>query len=305
MKKFLLKFLVTLAFSITLILFNAAITFADFDPLDCLVDVYTDENNVHWTIYDLSLIPANAVFGDDNNSIQKSTQNKLLTSQFSKIEEFNIDYSYSEVNDIHYIDATCSFSNNTGDDQNVTFLAVLYDGSRMVRMISDAEYVDNGNDGNLSLSLALTDATEDSYVKLFVWESFQTLRPLYITRTVQDIVSVSSEKVTFITKASGQDFNIYLSTSENKSINGKIHTVIYDPAKFQLVDLCSLTKEKETSACEIERLGLNFTSVTNGEIKFTIINNQPDNTRLNAIVNAISFKTLANVSDEQIQYTVE
>lgn len=224
---------------------------------------------------------------------------------FMDIDDFDIDYSYSETNSIPYLDATCAFTNNTGIKQGITFTAALYDDKKLLTMITDSINVNNNYSDEISLSLDLSNATENSYVKLFVWEGMGTIRPLNITRTITDIISVSYEKVVVITKQSGEEFDIFLSTSGNKSINGKTHTITYDPTKFQLVDLCSLTEVEETTACIIDKIGLEFTSVTSGEIRFTVTDNSPMNTKLNALINAIRFKPLTSVSAEEIKYIVE
>ena len=78
----------------------------------------------------------------------------------------------------------------------------------------------------------------------------------------------------------------------------------YNPQKFEVVDLCAFTAEKELLPCETDGCGIIISEADfqNGKL---IFNFSSDKGRNSGINNVVVFKALADVENEEITYQIQ
>ena len=86
-------------------------------------------------------------------------------------------------------------------------------------------------------------------------------------------------------------FNIFVNTSNKQYHEQKTFTVTYNPDEVELVDLCTLTPEKELIAGYITAANLVITKADSGEIVFSLKNPHLLDEDVTGIINVIQFKS--------------
>ena len=86
-------------------------------------------------------------------------------------------------------------------------------------------------------------------------------------------------------------FNISVNTSNKQYHEQKIFTITYNTTEVELVDLCTLTPEKELIAGDITAANLVITKSVSGEIVFSLKNPHLLDEDVTGIINVIQFKS--------------
>ena len=226
--------------SIFVILMITMITFlakADFDPLDCLVSVeYDEETDTHKTIYDVSLIPAEALEAfNDNAANRKNSINSVMRS----IEPFNfpiqlaqslvsnwdisINFLYSNVysekvlNSGQTVTIEASAANATTSQKSLTLYVAEYQNNVLTSIRTAPKNIYNWglNDyQTASINLTLPSSNLQGYsLKAFVWDS-STMKPYVesatLTSTATDYYPNTVDDAVYI--------------SDTRTLNGKINS---------------------------------------------------------------------------------
>jgi len=310
MRKFLLAFILSVFISLT----TAFIAFADFDPMDCLVDVYLDDEGAWWTIYDVSLIPADEVFSDDNSDSapQKSPtkQSGLKSNGFVTTDndmEIEISYDFADRDDRKYLDVTFEIGNGNETAKPATCVVALYEGLKFKKLVQNSTEVSAEDIEMVNLSIDITDCTDEEYVKIFIWDTFSTMRPLDELRQIEELNPQSSQKTILVSKSNNQIFNFYMYSGDKKNVAGKSHIISYNPERIQAVDLCGLSYEVELSTGAIENTDIivDEFNPTIGKIVYKFNYDVQANERITGINNMIKFKALQALTNEQIDYIIE
>ena len=183
--------------SITILLI-CTISVVAYNPID-YATVYTNENDVWHTVYDMSLIPFDAVFSEspENNISNRFNLNRSSTIEpantiepFSEISvnlDISINFLYSNIyhekvlkfGEILTVEA--GLRNRTGKTMPTTLYVALYNGNDILQSISVSQPVNILNSNVIQTILADIDLPQTNndnyYIKAFVWDSV-TLKPL-------------------------------------------------------------------------------------------------------------------------------
>ena len=156
-----------------------------------------------------------------------------------------------------------------------------------------------------NILLPLSHNRENYSVKLMVWDGMGTLRPIGNAKLVIDLDDYTREKYMYITSNANVGFNVYMNASAVKGANANaVHTLKYDATKITPVDLCGFTYNKELTAGEISNTNITIQNVdlSAGKIEYKFNLAVGRNT---GITNLVKFKTLSDVTDETIVYTIQ
>ena len=89
---------------------------------------------------------------------------------------------------------------------------------------------------------------------------------------------------------SGNTYDIPLSISDENDFSGRTFILTYDASALELLDLSSLTYDRETTEGAIAGTGITITNVSDGSIMMTIDRSIPDNKKWSGLINAVEFK---------------
>ncbi len=109
----------------------------------------------------------------------------------------------------------------------------------------------------------------------------------------------------YITSTANVGFNVYMNATTVKGANADaVHTLKYDSTKITPVDLCGFTYNKEFAAGAITNTNITVQNVdlSAGKIEYEFNLEAGRNT---GITNMVKFKTLSDVTDETIVYTIQ
>ena len=218
----------------------------------------------------------------------------------------NITYAVTYTVSIENMNILYSVSNATNTVQNINIFSALYKNGVLQRVISTPLTVNADTVGSGNIAMILPETGKEEYsVKMMAWENMSTIRPLGKSKTVRDIEPYLREKTEVVSANNGQEFKLYMN-SENVIGNNieADHIIKFNPQKFEVVDLCGFTYEKELASGGIENTGITIKSIDaqNGKIIFNFDLPKGRNTGIN---NIVRFRALSDVSGEEIIYEIQ
>jgi len=202
------------------------------------------------------------------------------------------------------LSAQYTIYNSATQEQSVQLMLCLYsqDG-RMLDVATISDTVEPNSTKVIEKSLTVGPNITSCYAKVFLWNGFDTLRPLHNTLeigTERESVEVVNAIVNCMT---GEEYNL-VTTVENMPSNDEgIYTITYNPSKLEIVDLCSLTYKKEIDAGLISGTNITILSVDEENGKIVFKNPNTNNSNASKVLNSIKFRSL--VSSEQTVITIE
>ena len=239
-----------------------------------------------------------------SSNMESSESSTQEVSDMTNLSNITYDVTYTVVNE--NMNILYSVNNAMNTPQTVNIISVLYRNGVLQRVISTPLTVNADTTGSGNIAMILPEmGKEECSVKMMVWENMSTIRPLGKAKTVKDIEPYLREKTVVISANGGQEFKLYMN-SEN-AIGDNIeadHIIKFNPQKFEVVDLCGFTYEKELTAGKIENMGITIQSIDtqNGKIVFSFDLPEGRNTGTN---NIVKFRALTDVSDEEITYQIQ
>lgn len=247
-----------------------------------------------------SQIIGDGVGNQEVNSVSQTTE----FSGTSGVIEY--DAVYEIINDDSLsMEIEYNVHNGNTETENVTLIAVLYEDNRLFDIKTKFLTVNALEDDTDSILLPMPDNINAYKVKLMVWDNFGIIKPIGNVKQIIDLDDYSREKYIYITSSENTEFNIFMNAETVKGTNvNMIHTLQYDPIKLEPVDLCGFTYEKELSPGEIDNTDVIVESADFGIGKIKYRFNLPDG-RNTGITNIVKFKTISEVTDEQIIYTIQ
>lgn len=276
----------------------------DFSEIQFLVIVEWESTD-NELIY---IIPVNntGILRTDDNKKSESDGLEQSTPVQSRtdISDVTYDVKYTVSNDSMNILYTVD--NAAGNNQTVNMIAALYKRGVLQRVITTPLTInaDEKNSGSITMILPETDKEECS-VKMMVWESMGTLRPIGSVKTVKDIEPYLREKTIVVSADAEEEFNLYMNSDNviGKN-NGADHIIKFNPQKFEVIDLCGLTYEKELASGEIEGTEITIQSIDaqNGKIIFNFDLPEGRDTGIN---NIVKFRALSEVFGEEVIYQIQ
>ena len=277
--------------------------YTDFSEIDILVIFNWDsmENEALYIIPTESISDNKTTYTTDN-----TTQTGTETTPIGDTELMEYDVTYSIVSgDTLNIDINYNVYNGNTQNKSVSLIAALYNNGVLSDIKIQELSVTSQSNATDNIIFPIPENNENYSIKLMVWEGFGTIRPIGKAKQVSDFDIYSREKYLFITSNADVGFNIFMNAATVKGANPHmIHTLQYNPQKITLVDLCGFTYEKELSVGVIENSNVIVENVDldAGKIKYRF--NLLDG-RNTGITNVVKFKTLSQVVDEQIIYTIQ
>lgn len=138
--------------------------------------------------------------------------------------------------------------------------------------------------------LTVSSATETGRVQVTATYADMTCTAEVIFRktTVEDAYSVK------LSVMQGETYHVAFKVQNAEVLNGRSFAISYDPTLLQVEDLCALTFDNEVAVGTIARTGIYITSVTNGEIQFTLTKTIPAGEKWSGLVNLFTFKAVAD-----------
>ena len=237
MKKIFLAFFATLA-TLTALSFTALAD--DFDPMDCLVAVYTLDD-VAYTVYDMSLIPAWAIFDDDNQNSPFNLLNRSLIGSVpamvsSQVGNLNMrisllyDNKYSEKVLLPGKNFTVEVlaQNLAEGTESIQVLTAFYTAeNRLVTLASESAEVGNELQ-TITSTITVPKNSEVSSAKVMIWNSFSGMTPY----TAPVLLTLNSNDYF------GDDYTISQPLSNKSEIMGNINS-------DEDIDVFSFTAQKD------------------------------------------------------------
>ncbi len=222
----------------------------------------------------------------------------------ANVSDITYDVTYTVSND--NMNILYSVNNAANTAQTVNMISALYRNGVLQHVITTPLTVnaDTVGSGSITMILPETDKKECS-VKMMAWESMGTLRPLGSVKEVKDIEPYLREKTIAVSADAEREFNLYMSSDNAIGNNSAAeHVIKFNPQKFEVIDMCGLTYEKELAPQKIENIGITIQSVDteNGKIIFNF--DLPEG-RNNGINNVVKFRAISDASDEEIIYEIQ
>lgn len=286
--------------------------FTDFSEIDFLV-IFDWESMGNEAIY---VVPVkettdstSSVTSKTTNINNLNTTNDINAEQVSTISATQLieyDVTYSIVSDGSLsMDIDYNVYNGNSENDSVSLIAALYENGRLSDIQTQNLSVDALDSNSDSILLPLPNNRENYSVKLMVWDGMGTLRPIGNAKQVVDLDYYTREKYMYITSNANVGFNVYMNAATVKGANDDaVHTLKYDSTKITPVDLCGFTYNKELTAGEILNTNITIQNVdlSAGKIEYKFNLEAGRNT---GIINLVKFKTLSDVTDETIVYTIQ
>ena len=224
----------------------------------------------------------------------------------SNTQLIEYDITYSIISDSSLsVDIDYNVYNGNSENVIVSLIAALYENGRLSDIKTQSLSVNALDCNTDSILLPLPNNRENYSVKLMVWDGMGTLRPIGNAKQVIDLDDYTREKYMYITSNANVEFNVYMNAATVKGANADaVHTLKYDATKITPVDLCGFTYNKELTAGEIANTNITVQNADlfAGKIEYKFNLEAGRNT---GIVNLVKFKTLSDVTDETIVYTIQ
>lgn len=295
---------------------NGLWSFTDFSEIDILV-IFEWDSMENEAIY---IIPQREASSDaapanikntyvTDNTIEEtvgteSTETDTTTINSTELIEYDITYSIVSDNTLN-MDIEYNVYNGNAENKSISLIAALYYNGVLCDLKTQPLYISSQANVSESVVLPLPDNNENYSVKLMVWDGLGTIRPIGNAKSVADLDNYSREKYLYITSNADVGFNIFMNAVTVKGANSDmIHTLQYDSSKITPIDLCGFTFEKELSAGTIENSNVIIQGVdlNAGKIQYRF---NLSNGRNTGVTNMVRFKTLSQVQNEQIIYTIQ
>ena len=251
----------------------------------------------------------------------QNDEKSLITTESTDINELNTKEQISQIRTTELIEYDVTYSiisdgslsmeidynvyNGSSENDTVSLIAALYENGRLSDIEIQSLNVNASESNTDSIVLPIPNNSEDYSVKLMVLEDLNTLRPIGNAKKVTDLDDYTREKYMYVTSNANMGFNVYMNASTVKGTNiDAIHTLKYDSSKISPVDLCGFTYNKELEAGEITNTNITIqnTDLSTGKIEYKFNLEAGRNT---GIMNLVKFKTLSDLTDEVIIYTIQ
>ena len=302
------------------------VKYADDEEIVVFQGLLSDYDNGAWTCFDFSQTAFAVILDWDTNEtlyivpINDNAPQKILRKQQNKMSTLSvvqpaltIAASYyvnnSELNDTEIdiapgdsIRADYSITNQQAEAQDIELVIALYSADHK---LVDINTVSDTIPANTSKTITNTLTAEggESYAKVFLWESFGGLAPLYSVVQIGNVPAAQIVSAAEIDCAAGKEYNLVL-TVENMPVNDSgAYTVRYDPAKLSVLDLSSLTYKRELETGTIAQCNINITGFDPQEGRISFSNSNEETEMVSKVLNSIRFKGL--VSDVKTIVTIE
>ena len=204
------------------------------------------------------------------------------------------------------VNISYSVANAENESHGINLFAVLYKNLSAESVTASSLTAAPGATVGGRMQIAVPDGAREQYsVKFLAWEDMRTLRSIGGFKHIRDIEPYLREKSIPISAMGGEIFNLYMNCDSVIGANpDAMHIVGYNPQKFEVVDLCALTAEKELLPCETDGCGIIISEADfqNGKL---IFNFSSDKGRNSGINNVVVFKALADVENEEITYHIQ
>ena len=102
----------------------------------------------------------------------------------------------------------------------------------------------------------------------------------------------------------GNTYYVSVTASDIASFSGATFNITYDAAVFNVADLCAFTAAAETAAGPVAALGLTFTQVAPGVVKFTAAKSIPSGKAWRGALTVIKLKAKATMANSVILATM-
>lgn len=241
---------------------------------------------------------------DDLNTTRTETVEQPSPISATQLIEYDVTYSIVSDGSLS-MDIDYNVYNGNSENDSVSLIAALYENGRLSDIQTQSLSVDALDSNSDSILLPLPNNRENYSVKLMVWEGFGSLRPIGNAKQVADLDDYTREKYMYITSTANVGFNVYMNAATVKGANtDAVHTLKYDSTKITPVDLCGFTYNKELTAGEIANTNITIQNadLSAGKIVYKFNLGAGRNT---GITNLVKFKTLSDVTDETIIYTIQ
>lgn len=235
----------------------------------------------------------------DNNTVQSN-----ITRSNVGIIEYDVEYEIINDESIS-MEIDYNIFNGGSESENVTLIAALYEDNKLCDIKTKQVNVNTLNSNSENITLQLPDERDRYSVKLMVWDSIGTMKPLGNTKHIVDLDEYTREKILYITADADVNFNIFMNSSNAKGANNQsTHTIEYDATKMSPTDLCGLTYEKELTTTEVQNTNIIINDVDTvlGKIEYKFNLQDGRNT---GITNLVKFKTITDITNEVLTYTIQ
>lgn len=235
----------------------------------------------------------------DNNAVQSTA-----TSSNVGVIEYDVEYEIIN-NESISMEIDYNIFNGSSEAENLTLIAALYEDNKLCDVEIKQLNVDTMNSNSENITLQLPNERNRYSVKLMVWDDIGTMKPLGNVKHIIDLDEYAREKILYITADTDDNFNIFMNSSNAKGGNYQsTHTIKYDATKMIPTDLCGLTYEKELSTTEVQNTNviINDVDMVLGKIEYKFNLQDGRNT---GTTNLVKFKTLSDLTDEVIIYTIQ
>lgn len=295
---------------------NGLWSFTDFSEIDILV-IFEWDSMENEAIY---IIPRREASSDaalenikntyvTDNTIEEtvgkeSTETDTTTINSTELIEYDITYSIVSDNTLN-MDIEYNVYNGNAENKSISLIAALYYNGVLCDLKTQPLYISSQANVSESIVLPLPDNNENYSVKLMVWDGLGTIRPIGNAKSVADLDNYSRVKYLYITSNADVGFNVFMNAATVKGANSDmIHTLQYNSSKITPIDLCGFTFEKELSAGTIENSNVIIQGVdlNAGKIQYRFNLSTGRNT---GVTNMVRFKTLSQLQNEQIIYTIQ
>ena len=249
------------------------------DPADTPVQVYKtvegqaeiifqgrlgDYDNGAWSGMDFSRAPAAVIFdwdtdetvyivpAADNGSSMHAQQTDpaldVTARYFINDQEIEIQTGEIQAGDV--IAAEYTLENNSTDPQPVRLMICLYTAEKD---LADCNIVsDTVPAGGARTVRGTLTAEECGYVKVFLWDGFGTLTPLYTAVQIGTTPEPQENETVIFSCIAGEQYHVVTAVDSAAIRQQESYIIQYDPARLQALDLNALTDEQELEPGETQ-----------------------------------------------------
>ena len=247
-----------------------------------------------------------AIFINNQGTISTTNEEIQQVTTYVDLIEYDVVYTVTTIDNITSLNASFTITNNEEEIEEPLLIAALYNDNLMVDFQIVKATISPGGTINETVSIIIPEnKTEKNYIKLFVWEGIDSLRPIGKSKKINDIDSYFREKVIYITAKENTEFKVFMNAFQTKGEGNDVtHTIHYDPSKIYPEDLCGVTYEKEITKGRVVNTNIIIENVDfqHGELEYKFNLEAGRNT---GITNFVKFKTLSEVIDEKLFYTIQ
>ena len=238
------------------------------------------------------------------NSTKDENEEPPISIENTQLIEYDVTYSIISGDNLS-IAIDYNVYNGSSADDTVSLIAALYENDRLSSVKAQSLSVDALENNTGDIILPLPNNRENYTIKLMVWEGLDGLRPIGDAKQIVDLDNYTREKYMYITSNANEGFNVYMNATTVKGANNDaVHKLKYDSSKISPVDLCGFTYNKELTPGEVENTNIiiqNADLLTGGiDYKFNLKAG-----RNTGMANLVKFKTLTDLTDEVIVYTIQ